>query len=255
MKIEDFDTKYKKSDVENFIAYVQRLKTDKKRDGSLTNPWSLKISDAKYIELFERVAGEGLVLDGKHITIQNTGISYDYIAYKNKMYLKYPDTQFDVQLVKETDTFSFAKENGKITYTHEIKNPFGNEEIIGGYAVIKNKRGEFITLLSKEDIAKHRKVAKTDYIWREWFEEMALKTVVKKACKLHFSDIYSGIEKEDNENYDLDFIDLDPEIKNLIEKIDSVSDLEEFYRENKGIGKGFDKAIIQRKKELENENS
>jgi hypothetical protein len=29
-----------------------------------------------------------------------------------------------------------------------------------------------------------------------------MKTVVKKACKIHFGDIYTNIEEMDNENYD-----------------------------------------------------
>ncbi|MCH7690785.1 MAG: recombinase RecT [candidate division Zixibacteria bacterium] len=75
-------------------------------------------------------------------------------------------------------------------------------------------------LLSKEDIEKHRKVARTDYIWQAWPKEMALKTVIKKACKQHFDDIYEGINEMDNENYDLDLpLDVDLKHKEAIEKI------------------------------------
>jgi hypothetical protein len=41
-----------------------------------------------------------------------------------------------------------------------------------------------------------------------WFTEMCLKTVIKKACKLHFGDIYTWIEEIDNENYDLDKLEV-----------------------------------------------
>ena len=126
------------------------------------------------------------------------------------MYNVYPESVIDCQLVREGDEFDFSKESGKVIYTHKISNPFEKKEIIGAYCIIKNKRGEFITILTKDDIDKHRKVAKTDYIWRQWFDEMALKTVVKKACKLHFADVYQNIEEVDNENYDLEKLVITP---------------------------------------------
>ena len=68
-----------------------------------------------------------------------------------------------MQLVYTDDKFSFEKHSGKVVYQHEINNPFDekkDENVIGGYCVIKNKRGEFLTLLSKNEIEKHRKVFK-----------------------------------------------------------------------------------------------
>ena len=69
--------------------------------------------------------------------------------------------------------------------------------------VIKNNRGEFLTLLSRKEIDKHRATAKTDYIWKSWFREMVFKTLMKKACKYHFEDSVADIESLDNENYNL----------------------------------------------------
>ena len=36
--------------------------------------------EEEMVALFNRVAEDGLVFDGKHITLQSTGISYDYVA-------------------------------------------------------------------------------------------------------------------------------------------------------------------------------
>lgn len=87
-----------------------------------------------------------------------------------------------------------------------MADPFGHkeEDIIGGYCIIKNKRGEFITTLSRDEINKARRVAKTQTIWQSWFAEMCKKTIIKKAVKFHFDDIYSEMEDEDNKNYNLD---------------------------------------------------
>jgi len=236
-------------DVEKFASYIMKLCLGGK------NPWIQNREEKQMAELYKRVSNEGLVFDGVHITLQSIGISYDYIAYKNKMFLAYPDSRVDVSLVYKDDTFIVAKESGSIIYTHNIKEPFNTKEadIIGGYCVIRNKRGEFITLLSKEDIDKHRKVAKTDFIWRQWFNEMALKTVIKKACKQHFADVYNKIEEMDNDNYNLENpLELDLKYKQEIDAIGNIKSLKEYYQKNKGQGKEFDKYISIRKEQLKN---
>ena len=245
---------YNSEDVEKFSSYCIRLLLEKdKKTGKQKNFWIQNKSDEEMARLFKRVAKDGLVFDGVNITLQSTGISYNYIAYKNKMLLAYPESIIDVSLVYQGDEFRLAKESGGILYTHNIDNPFSQNEqsIIGGYCVIKNKRGEFITLLSKADIDKHRKVAKTDYIWKNWFKEMALKTLIKKACKQHFMDVYQNIENNDNDNYELDNpIELDLKYKKEIDEIKTIPALKKYWEENKGKGKEFDNYIIIRKKQI-----
>lgn len=242
---------YNQEQVENFSAYCVRLQIEKDRQGQLKNKWMQGKTAEQMAILFKRVAKDGLVFDGVHITLQSTGISYDYIAYKNKMLLVYPESMVDVNLVREGDDFKVAKEMGSVVYSHNIADPFGNKPILGGYCVIKNKRGEFLTLLSKEEIDKHRKVAKTDFIWQQWFAEMAMKTLIKKAVKQHFADVYENIETIDNDNYDLEQpIGLELKLKQEIEKIKTLPELAKYYAKNKGKGKDFDKAISLKKEEL-----
>jgi recombinational DNA repair protein RecT len=100
--------------------------------------------------------------------------------------------------------------------------------------VIKNKRGEFLTTLTKQDLEKHRKTAKTDYIWKQRYAEMCMKTIMKKACKLHFGDVFTGIEEQDNENYSLDNpLELEMEYKSDIDAIETIEELKEYYNTNK----------------------
>jgi len=253
---------YKKFDVDRYCNYCQYLLSAKNKDHTPKYTWFTSKPEQYLIDCFREVAENGLVFDGEHITLQNTGISFDYQAYKNKMLLAYPDSIIDDDLVYEKDTFEFKKYSGKVTYSHDIADPFSRneEQIIGGYCVIKNKRGEFLTMLSKADIDKHRKVAKTDYIWKQWFVEMARKTVLKKACKKHFDDIYQNIMKIDNENSDIENpLDIELSVKESIEEIQTMEALEKFYKENKekhtANAKGFNFLINKKKKELENENS
>jgi len=250
---------YDKVQVEIFANYCEKLsiETDKKT-GKLKNWWMKDRSDKYLIDCFKKVHDDGLVFDGQHITLQSTGISYDYQAYKNKMFIAYPDTIIDDDLVYSTDVFNFSKASGRVTYTHDIIDPFSREEkdIIGGYCVIKNRRGEFLTLLSASDIEKHRKVARTDYIWKAWFVEMARKTVIKKACKKHFEDIYQTIINLDNENNDIDNpLDIELSVKQEIEAIETVEALKTYFNDNKdknkANSKGFNQLISERKAFLE----
>ena len=193
-------TQLSREPLEKYANYCLKTKANPK------NHWFQKRSVEELDEVFRRIHKEGLLFDGENITFQSTGVSYNYVAYKNKMLLVYPDSKIDIQLVYEGDVFSFEKISGEVRYNHQLKNPFGNDDqnIIGGYVVIKNERGEFLTTLSRDQIDNHRKVARTDYIWKAWFPEMCMKTLIKKACKQHFQDDFKGIEEVDNENYDLD---------------------------------------------------
>jgi nucleoside phosphorylase len=222
--------------VNRYLTYLAKLASEKDNKGVLKNPWMKHKTDEYLAQIFNQVAEDGLVFDGQSITLQNTGVSYDYQAYKNKMLLAYPESVIDVGTVHTGDKFNFQKDSGQVRYLHDIADPFNRSEstIMGAYAVIKNSRGDFLTLLSKSDIAKHRKVAKTDFIWKNWYMEMVSKTIMKKACKQHFNDIFSNIERIDNDNYDLEKIadTITPEqvqeFADMIQKTNS--DLDKFLK-------------------------
>lgn len=257
---------YKAEKVEQFATYCTRLALEKdKKTGQLKNEWITKKSAEQLAVYFKRVAqDEGMFLDGVNITLTSRGIEYDYKAYKNKVLLVYPESIIDNQLVYKDDTYKFRKESGKVIYTHEINNPFNqkDEDVIGAYCVIKNKRGEFIVTLGREDIDKHRKVAKTDSIWKQWFKEMCLKTVIKKACSVHFNDITTNMQEIDNEaNYDLENpLSIEIEDKAKIDEITSLATLRKFYNENKEkfknkeLLKYIQDKQLKLKKEEENKN-
>ena len=230
---------YKEEKVEQFATYCCKLSLEvDKKTNKPKNEWILKKTAEQLAVYFKRVAqDEGMFLDGVNITLTNRGIQYDYKAYKNKVLLVYPESIIDNQLVYKGDTYSFRKESGKVLYTHQISNPFDqkDDDVIGAYCVIKNRRGEFITTLSLEDIKKHRKVAKTDSIWKDWFKEMCLKTVIKKSCSVHFHDITTNMEEIDNEaNCNIEnpqSIEIDDKAK--IDEITSLTVLRKFYNDNK----------------------
>lgn len=238
---------YPEQEVNAYLLYVQGISNDPK------TMWARDISAKKYAHWFKQVKDEGLVLDGKHITIQKTGVTYDYVAYKNKMLLAYPETKIEAALVYTGDTFTCSRSSGSVAYEHIIASPFlqKEEDIQGAFCVIKNSRGEFLTTLSNDDLEKHRKVAKTDFIWAKWFKEMALKTVLKKACKFHFDDVFAAMDEEDNKQNDLELpVDASLEWKQEIEAIESLEALGAYHKANAGRGAAFDKLVSLRFAEL-----
>lgn len=233
--------------VDEFSSYCQRIATEvDKKTKELKYPFMKTKSAKQLADLFKRVKAIGLVFDGKHITLQSTGISFDYVAYKNKMLLAYPESTIDVGVVKEGDTFSIDNVNGEIEYRHMIQDPFKTADmnnINGAFCIIKNKRGQFATLLSKEDLAKHRKVAKTDFIWSAWYKEMVLKTVIKKGCKYHFDDVFEEMNNIDNESVDLEKAVL-PEVDKskvdeIIKKIESIKEIKKLQNFFLGLSKEY----------------
>ncbi len=118
-------------------------------------------------------------------------------------------------------------------------------------------------MLSKEDFQKHRKVAKGDFIWKAWYKEMCLKTLVRKACKLHFADVFDNMNEEDNKHSDLDIpLNLELDYKIEIDSLNTMDELLEYYNKNKkdkkGKGKEFMEYLTIRKKQLiklQNENT
>jgi hypothetical protein len=250
-KIQALLSSYNEVDVEKYTSYIRKLLADDK------NKWINYKSNEDIANFFKRVDANGLKFDGIHVTLQNTGITLDFVAYKNKMLLAYPETKVDLGIVYKGDDFSYSKENGKVQYNHTPLNPFDKKEdnILGAYCVIKNSRGEFITTLSKEEIDKHRKVAKTDYIWKAWLSEMINKTVIKKACKFHYDDVFTGLDEIDNEAINLNLpVDGDLKLKSRLEKLKSMAEVNALYKELQPSGSDL-KLFTNRISELQDANS
>ncbi|MGH0945582.1 recombinase RecT [Bacillus mycoides] len=240
-------TEYNQAQVGVFISHIQDLDAAKDKEGKKKNRWIEYLTTGQAVSIYEKVALDGLYIDGDTITLQFKGklsVSYNYQAYKNKMLMVYPESLFDVQLVYEGDVFNFEKVDGKVKYRHKMANPFNkpDEGIIGTYCIIKNSKGEFIETLSPEEIDKMRKVAKTDNIWKAWFGEMVLKSIIKRACKRHFKDVVTNIELLDNENVDPELVETEVDHKTAVEVCTSLDELQMCYE--RFIGEVKDEATF-----------
>lgn len=248
--------KYDQQKVGVYIDYLRSLESNDK------NFWFRNFKASQASALYKKVAIDNLFIDGDTITLswkKKVCIDYNYQAYKNRLLNIYPETQFDMQLVKEGDSFSFVKDDGNVTYTHRMGNPFDSKrKIIGTYCIIKNSRGQFIETLHMEEIAKMKNIAKTKHVWNEWEGEMILKSVIKRACKRHFKDVVTNIEKLDNENYELKNVDLDTEVQKSIEEAKTPVELINVYNLYTGRLKdeqAFLSLLSEKRKEIEDDNT
>lgn len=189
--------------VDTSILYLQKKIAEKVKNDK-TQKWESRYHfDAGWLlQSIAECIDTGFALDGVNYVITgNKMYMPTYKAFKNKLYMVYPETVIDLQLVREGDTIEFAKESGAVLYTHNLANPFEATEgkIVGAYCVIKNSRGEFLETLNNTDYQKMRNASKTPSTWDKWQSEFYLKSVIKRACKRHFNDITKQIEERDNE--------------------------------------------------------
>lgn len=244
---------YNQQDVKIYAEYIMET-WNKSKDGKYENQWWMQKLSGDYItNCFRKVASLDLVFDGKNITLQSTWVSFNYVAYKNRCLRIYPETTIDwPTLVYKEDKFSAYKENGKVFSSHTFGNVFGQTEdnVVGWYIIIKNRRWEFFTRLSLADLEKHKATAKTQAIWKAWLREMYMKTIAKKWFWEHFKDDFQAMEELDNENYDATTT---PEQRSYIDEIadiNTIEDLKDYWEKNKGKWEDFAKAVNRKKIEI-----
>lgn len=218
--------KHPKERVELYLSYLKKLKKDER--------WFSGIPVTSWIDLFKKVALDNVYIDGENITFtyRKSGItvSYNYKSLIAIMLNYYCDSIIDLQLVYDADTFNFSKEDGKIHYKHKIGNPFSDsKKIIGSYCIVKNKRGEFIEVLNRAEIAKMRNSASTKYIWDAWEGEMIKKSNLKRITK-HFQDKFQNSDNLDNQNYSPENALIEKDLQRLIEDCETEEGLQHIYK-------------------------
>ncbi len=198
--------KYKKPEqqemIETSCLYLKKKIAEKKKDDRGNYVSAYRFEAPFLLQSVAECIDNGFPLDGVNYVITgNSMYMPTYKAFKNKIYMVYPESVIDVQLIREGDTYHFAKESGSVIYSHDIADPFDSVEpkIKGAYCVIKNKRGEFLETLNLSDYTNMKNASKMPKLWDKWESEFFLKSVIKRACKRHFNDITSAIEEKDNE--------------------------------------------------------
>lgn len=69
----------------------------------------------------------------------------------------------------------------------------------------------------------------------KWFVEMVRKTLIKKACKQHFEDIFTAIEEDDNTQYDPNVTTMEERSEiDEINAIENLDDLRKYWKDHRG---------------------
>lgn len=199
------------------LSKVKKLLLDKGKDISKVDraiaylsgaDQTQKHSEAELYSLVTKYLNAGVNLDGVNVVLtgKNMGL-ITFHGYMNKVKALHPNVFFDVQLVREGDEFKFAKESGSVVYSHSIGNPFEDKKIIGAYCVVKlnNDSGdESLELLNTEDFQKMKSSSRNASTWNKWESEFWRKSVIKRACKVYFTEEVKELELIDNEDYGIE---------------------------------------------------
>ena len=129
---------------------------------------------------------------------------YEGLKYKALKYSLFEIVDFEAELLYSNDKFKIIKDclNGS-AYELEITNPFDRGSMIGGFAYIrfKDPRQNKLFTMSKTEIDEVKKKAPSKSFWNDWYDQMALKTIVRRASKLvtldpkKFDEYYFLMEK------------------------------------------------------------
>jgi len=150
---------------------------------------------------------------------KNTGkvqasLQVGWRGYIHKIKKYNPTCDIQVGLVYVGDAFEKYSESGVAKYRHKpkVENCFENDpaKLVGAYCYIsysvdRQPKAVCETIGKKEiELIKSKNPMKDKNVWDEWYNEMAKKSVIKKACKLHFAGAVHELDQYDNKNYDLE---------------------------------------------------
>ena len=114
------------------------------------------------------------------------------IGYKGELYYKMrasvkPVQDVRIELVYDTDEFTVYKKGVSCDvegYDFRITNPFDRGTLVGGfgYLAFEHAGDNVLVVLSKAEIERYRASSKAagGNFWRDWYEQMAYKTIVHR---------------------------------------------------------------------------
>lgn len=163
-----------------------------------------------------------LEIDGRKLAyiVPYGGKATMQISYKGflaKLKEQYPDMSYTAEMVFDGDQFDVRDDAGFQTYTHVKADPFQTDDkkLKGVFVSLawtdNGTKNQKINIVPKSDLDKMRSKSKGGN-WSDWYSQMAIKSAVKRACKIHFAAISTLAEMSDYDN-----------IQNVI-KTDSVTD-------------------------------
>lgn len=136
-----------------------------------------------------------LVPYGGHVTFQS---GYKGDCKFVKKYSIRPLQDIFAKVVRRGDELEYGVENGK-PYLNYKPIPFNGDEIVGVFAVAYFSDGGCLyEVMTMDEVNKVRKVSKCSGTgpWKDWFDQMAMKTVLRRLAKSIETDFDNVNQKE-----------------------------------------------------------
>jgi recombination protein RecT len=194
------------------------------------NPDILQCNRATIFAACQKAAQDGLILDGREAALVQFKGTCQYMPMVGGILKKLRNSgeisTIKAETVHEKDTFSYNPAMEDVP--NHKPDWFGDRgPMIGVYAVAKMKDGgTVVEIMNQEQIGKVRNVSRSGSdekgnpkgIWKQWPEEMARKSVLRRIAKYLPSsadkDQQASVDRmfeHDNENYDLNQDETTPE--------------------------------------------
>lgn len=153
-----------------------------------------------------------------------------YRGFLARLKEHYPDMSYTAEMVFDGDQFDVRDDAGFQTYTHVKADPFQTDtgKLKGVFVSLawtdNGVKNQKINIVPKSDLDKMKAKSKSG-TWSDWYSQMAIKSAIKRACKIHFSAIttMSDMAEYDdkiNQSIKTDAV-MDSEKPNIIDNLNS----------------------------------
>lgn len=176
-----------------------------------SNPTLQKCTPMSIMSSLSKAASDGLMPDGRECALVPYGDQANYQPMV-KGILKLIRNSGEIasiqpDVVYTNDHFKFWKDESGTHLQHEPYLDGDRGEFKLAYSIAKTKDGEVIvTVMTKQEVEKVRNSSrsKDSPTWKNWYDEMAKKTVLRRQAKiLPSSTDLESIFKYDDELYDV----------------------------------------------------
>ena len=186
-------------DLNNFIS-VAKLALNK-------NPKLLDLDRNSLMQTFMKAAQDGLLLDGREAAAVPYKSQVNYLPMVDGiiklMHNSGTIKTISVDVAYTNDCFEYEKgSNAHVKHMPLLSGDRGERLAVWCYVKTTND-GEYIEIMDMKQIEDCRKVAKSQNVWSQWYDQMAKKTILKRMAKLlPKSDALNTVLKMDDEtNY------------------------------------------------------
>lgn len=134
-----------------------------------------------------------IVYEGKQGATMSIQIAVEGITYLARKTEGYKG--IEAQLVHENDEFRMGRDpdTGKTVIKEHEWGP-SRGKVLGGYAIAKREGFDDVIVYMEVSEIEHMKKGRNGHMWRDWFNDMFKKHIIKRAAKLQY-----GIEIAEDE--------------------------------------------------------